>query len=228
MQNNVFFPVERQREMQGSSHYGFAAASAVTVNNIVYRFTPSFLPRSLEDILHTIGAPLAYQNIPQAVLHYFSDLTSWSTLTHQLAFYGCALYFARWPDTLELRRDPETGKQVRRDHRGCTHSCFFVFFLIFIALFVATVGIPYLVSQHIVLPSFLLQEALAAFLGIVVGVLSHIVADSLTTQKVKVLWPDEESYGLGLFSNERPGEYIVLWGFIFLVGVFVGLGWFGI
>jgi len=154
--------------------------------------------------------------------------TSWLTLTHQVAFYGCVLYFARWPDTLELRRDPETGKQVRRDHRGCTHSCFFVFFLIFIALFAGTAGISYLVSQHIVLPSFLLQEALAAFLGIVIGVVSHIVADSLTTQKVKVLWPDEESYGLGLFSNERPGEYVVLWGFIFLVGVFVGLGWFGI
>ena len=214
--------------MQGSSHYGFAAATAVTVNNLVYLFPLRILPEPVVHILQAIGAPLTYQQLPYAAAHYFSDLTSWTRVAHQLAFYACAIWVARWPDALEMKRDRETGKLVRRDHRGCTHSCFFVFFLIFLALFVGTVGIPYLLSLHVSLPAFLIQIALPAFIGVVVGVLSHIFADSLTVKKVKVLWPSEETYGVGLITNEQPGEYIVLWGCIFLVGVCVGLGWFGI
>ena len=64
--------------MQGSSHYGFAAATAVTVNNLVYLFPLRILPEPVVHILQSIGAPLTYQHLPYAAAHYFSDLTSWT------------------------------------------------------------------------------------------------------------------------------------------------------
>jgi membrane-bound metal-dependent hydrolase YbcI (DUF457 family) len=130
---------------------------------------------------------------------------------------------ARLPDQLE-KRGPD---QPDIKHRGCTHSCFAVFLSLLTFGFVAVVGISALVSHHLVLTDFWAKELCVFFLAFVLAIILHIIADSLTTRKVKMLWPDTQSVGLGLFSNGTPGEYLVLWGYIFLTGVLVGVGVFG-
>jgi membrane-bound metal-dependent hydrolase YbcI (DUF457 family) len=156
-------------------------------------------------------------------------------LLHKLTFFLVLGWAARLPDRLEERKeiDPESGKvrTVRRGHRGCTHSCLFLVLLLALFVIGFTFGMSYLQQHHLLLSAFLLKELFAAFLGLVGGIVLHVLADSMTTRGVQVMWPESGQYHMTpevvRFNNGAWQEYAILWGFIFLVGVLVGLGIFG-
>lgn len=206
--------------MQGESHVGFALASGITVNSFFgFMFQPS--SQSLTVVFHPMGAPWNYPFIVAAIHgHTLLDVPSF---IHKLSFYLMLIYCARLPDRLEKRPsgEPKPG------HRGFTHSCCLVFLLIMIISTIFVVGTTWLVTRHIVVNNFFPEEFWSLAFGFLMGIVSHIIADSLTTRKVRMFWPDKDYIGIGAFSNGKPGEYIVLWGYIFLTGVLVALGIFG-
>ena len=99
-----------------------------------------------------------------------------------------------------------------------------VMILCWLSGIVAIVSSVWLASKHILLSTPIVEEVWAGVLGVILAIVLHIVADSLTTRKVPMMWPDKTPVGLGLFSNKTPGEYIVLWSYIFLTGALVALG----
>jgi LexA-binding, inner membrane-associated putative hydrolase len=207
--------------MQGPSHVGFSLAGAVTFTSLLSAMFRGPLPGIANDLVHAVGSPWSY---PLLVHWYHTGAhVDFPSLVHKLSFYWVLGWCARLPDQME-RRPPG---EPRPEHRAFTHSCLFIVLMIscFAGLF--SLGMSWLAAHHVVLSDFLLQEVFAMFLGIVIAVLSHIIADSMTTRKVKVMWPDNTSIGLGLFNNKSAGEYAVLWIYIFLVGALVALGVFG-
>ncbi|HYU76894.1 MAG TPA: metal-dependent hydrolase [Ktedonobacteraceae bacterium] len=207
--------------MQGPSHVGFSLAGAVTFTSLLGALFPERLPGVANDVVHAVGSPWSYP----VFLHWYQtggsvDLAS---LVHKLSFYVVLAWCARLPDQME-RRPPG---EPRPEHRAFTHSCLFVTIMIVFFAGVFTMGMAWLASHRIVLADFWIQEVFALFQGLVMAVFFHILADSLTTRKVKAMWPDNTSVGLGMFNNKSAGEYIVLWGYIFLVGALVALGIFG-
>lgn len=217
--------------MQGKSHVGFAIAGSITINSGPYTLFPHTLPGVAENILHAIGEPFTYGQILSLwQTHHLFDLNLFVILGHKLSFYFLLIICARLPDRLERRKpDNVTGIPVKR--RGFTHSCLLLFSLIFFFVALWIFAGNYSQQRHLVMDPFLIKEIVALFLGMLFAWILHIVADSLTTQGVKVFWPDETYYGLlpksMRFSNGTWPEYIVLWGYIFLTGGLVFLGKFG-
>ncbi len=218
--------------MQGKSHVGFAITGSITINSGLYALFPHTLPGVAENILHAIGEPFTYGQIASLwQRHDLLDPNLFAILGHKLTFYILLIMCARLPDRLERRRlDSTTGIPVK--HRGFTHSCLLLFLLIFffVALWVL-VG-NYSQQRHLMIDPFLIKEIVALFIGMLLAWILHIVADGLTTQGVKVFWPDQTYYGLFpksmRFSNGTWPEYVVLWGYIFLTGGLVFLGKFGV
>jgi membrane-bound metal-dependent hydrolase YbcI (DUF457 family) len=190
--------------MQGPSHVGFALAGAVTFTSLMGVFFPEQLPGVMNDVVHAVGSPWSY---PMFVRWYQTggaiDLIS---LVHKLSFYLVLAFSARLPDQLE-RRPPG---EPRPEHRAFTHSCFFMAIMLIFFAGLLTMAGDWLASHHVTLGDFWIQEAFALLLGLVVAYFLHILADSLTTKKVKAMWPDNTPVGLGMFNNESPGEYAVL------------------
>lgn len=213
--------------MQGPSHVGFALAGGVTITSAVSFFLPRPLPGPIEEVVHAVGTPWGYP----ALLHWLHspglNLTGqgMALLAHKLTFYLLLAWCARLPDQMERRGD----EQPALKHRGFTHSCLLLFLLV-LSFSGLSLGVTHwLATRHLVLTDFWARECSAGFLAIVLACLLHMVADSMTTRGIRAMWPDENFYKLPgpRFSNGRPGEYLVLWGYIFLTGVLVGLGIFG-
>ncbi len=218
--------------MQGKSHIGFAIAGSITINSGLYALFPRTLPGVTENILHAIGDPFTYGQITSLwQTHLLFGPNLFAILGHKLSFYLLLVVCARLPDRLERRRpDSVTGIPVK--HRGFTHSCLLLFLLIFFFVAICIIVGNYFQQRHLVIESFLIKEIVALFLGMLFAWILHIIADGLTTQGVKILWPDETYYGFlpkpMPFSNGTWPEYIVLWGYIFLTGGLVFLGKFGV
>ena len=204
--------------MQGVSHVGFSLAGAVTVNSLLNALFSKPLPGVADDFIHAIGSPWSY---PAAVHAYHTHaLLDFASLIHKVTFYIALAYCARLPDQLERRPPGMPGPK----HRGFTHSCCLVIFMIGFFVALVSFGLSWLTMRRVVLSDFWVKELCACLLAVLLAIVLHIIADSLTKRKVKVMWPDETPVGLGLFSNGTAGEYAVLWGYIFLTGALVALG----
>jgi membrane-bound metal-dependent hydrolase YbcI (DUF457 family) len=231
-----YFTPEGLLRMQGPSHVGFALAGAVTLNSLTNFFIPRPVPGLADDIIHAIGTPYGYPQLTHLCqMHQVTQQLGPDLLIHKLTFFLVLGWASRLPDRLEERKefDPESGRvrTVRRGHRGCTHSCLFLSMLIVLFVMGFSFGMSYLQQHHLILSTFMLKELFAAFLGLIGGILLHVLADSMTTKGVQVMWPESGQYHsmpeVARFNNGAWQEYAILWGFIFLVGVLVGLGVFG-
>lgn len=228
--------------MQGKTHVGFALAGSVTLNNATYVVLPHPLPGAFDDFFHALGQPLTIAQVAHLwQAHQQVNAAIASSLAHKLTFFLILILCARLPDRLERKRGVEARTlsdevALPVKHRGFTHSCFLLFLLTFLFLGLCAFAWTYFQHHPLVLSpvmnDLLVKEVYAAFLGLLFAWFLHIVADSLTTQGVKVFWPDESYYGLLprslRFSNDTWPEYIVLWSFIFVIGGLIFLGIFGI
>jgi membrane-bound metal-dependent hydrolase YbcI (DUF457 family) len=218
--------------MQGKSHVGFAITGSITINSGLYALLPHMLPGVAENVLHAIGQPFTYVQIVSLwQTHHLFDFNSFVILGHKFSFYLLLIICARLPDRLE-RRKPDSVTGIPVKHRGFTHSCLILFFLIFFSIALCVLAGNYFQRQHLVIDPFFIKEVAALFLGVLFAWILHIIADSLTTQGVKIFWPDEKYHGLlprsMRFSNGTWPEYIVLWGYIFLTGGLIFLGKLGV
>ncbi len=92
-------------------------------------------------------------------------------------FYLVLVQLASLPDRLERRKTGDFG--IPGKHRGFTHSCFFLAFLILVGSLVSVFGWQFLVSHHIVLDPVMTRLLTTAGIAVLLAVLMHILADSL-------------------------------------------------
>lgn len=216
--------------MQGPSHVGFALASSMSINSGIYFLFPHALPNDWEYTLHALGKPYAYTAILDVFHHPLLGTTDViTTFIHKVLFYLLLIWSARLPDKME-KREGEDAENIK--HRGATHSLFALFVISLLYFLVYAMLIQYYHQYHTSYALPIIQCLTPLGLGVFIGFITHIFADMLTTRGVKVLWPDETSYGLlprsMRFSNKTWGEYLVLWGFIFITGMFFALGIVGL
>ncbi|MGH2496557.1 MAG: metal-dependent hydrolase [Ktedonobacteraceae bacterium] len=229
--------------MEGKTHVGFALAGAITLNNGMYLLFPHPLPGIFDSIFHAIGTPWTFRGLAhlwQTQQVFMPAVVE--VMGYKLTFFVFLVWCARLPDRLERRKrkGAEAGTlsnvaTLPVKHRGFTHSCFLLFLFISLVAGTATFLEIYFQRHPVelspVIRVFLGKELFAVFLGIFLAFVLHIIADSLTTQGVKVLWPDETYYGSlprsFRFNNDSWPEYIILWLMIFLVGGLIFAGIFG-
>ncbi len=136
---------------------------------------------------------------------------------------------ASLPDRLERRKTGDFG--IPGKHRGFTHSCFFLAFLILIGLLVSVFGWQFLVSHHVVLDPEMTKLLTTAGIAVFLAVVMHILADSLTKMGVRAFWPDDTLVGVipkdMRFTNTSAGPSLVLWGMYFIAGALFALGVIG-
>lgn len=227
--------------MQGPSHVGFALATSMCLNSAVNACFPTPLPNNWEEILHALGQPYTLIYIVAFIHHplYIIEPGILFSVAHKLTFYLLLLLAATAPDRWERRSPRERvigkegttvlGQEERgplQSHRGFTHSL--LLWMLFAALFgtVYIIFMRYLSVTHIVLTGIqieVVEEVIALFLALLLGLFLHSIADMLTRRGVRVLWPDEHHYGFGprswRFKNNSWREYAVVWGMIFLTGI---------
>jgi membrane-bound metal-dependent hydrolase YbcI (DUF457 family) len=83
----------------------------------------------------------------------------------------------------------------------------------------------YLLAQHgFVAPALYISGSHLVFYAVLFGCVMHIAADGLTEGGVPLLWPNHKRFGFPpdprwRFRTGTWPEFIIVWGFIILVGV---------
>ncbi len=201
--------------MKGRSHIGANVFSAVAFNSFFHVVDRVYSWHQISQIINSPQLHTALQS-PQ--------------LLHKVTFYAVVALTARLPDVDQ--RVKWIGR-LAGGHRGCTHSCLSIFLLVALALIVI-VGLPeFLLTRHILVIPFLLQEGIVILKSVVLGWLLHLLADSLTRAGIPIFWPVTMRIGFPpisvlRFKTGSLVEDFVLWGIIFLVGFGVGTGAIGL
>jgi membrane-bound metal-dependent hydrolase YbcI (DUF457 family) len=137
-------------------------------------------------------------------------------LFRKLTYYWTVIKCASVPDQIEKVDD------VDMEHRGFSHSIFFML-LLWGGMFLLYLILKDQLHQHEqVLPSWLVQEMWAGCIGVLAGILLHIVADMLSKRGVKAAWPSNVSLSplpqSLRYSYKKDNEQYLLWLWIFLSG----------
>jgi membrane-bound metal-dependent hydrolase YbcI (DUF457 family) len=83
----------------------------------------------------------------------------------------------------------------------------------------------YLLAQHgFVAPALYIRGSYLVFYAVLFGCVMHIAADGLTEGGVPLLWPNHKRFGFPpdprwRFRTGTWPEFVIVWGFIILVGV---------
>ncbi len=83
----------------------------------------------------------------------------------------------------------------------------------------------YLLTQHgFVTPALYIRGSYLVFLAVLFGCVMHIAADGLTEGGVPLLWPNPKRFGFPpdpqwRFRTGTWPEFVIVWGFMILVGV---------
>src|SRR5450755_2029230 len=211
--------------MNGLDHKGFAVAGAMTVTSLMYDITPKLQSGSAANVLHPTGIPWTWPYL----IHSGLRLDSIETVMMKVVFYLVLIQLASLPDRLERRKTGDFG--IPGKHRGCTHSCFFLAFLILLGAMISVLGWQFLVAHHILLDPVMTRVLTTGAVAFFLAVMMHILADSMTKMGVRALWPDESLMGVlpqdMRFTNTSAGPSLVLWGMYFLAGTLFALGVIG-
>lgn len=203
--------------MDKNAHKGFSLAGSAVLNSLIYDVYPHVVSSSPVDIaLYSVGQPYNFA----AFTHGFPAGLGLETISCKIVFFSVAVLAASFPDRIEKR-----DKGIIGGHRGLSHSLLFLFLLLSCSIFIDGV-------LETFLPSILQHLVGAASFGLFSAILWHIVADMWTKQGVKVLWPDQTSFGW-LPKGIRPTNnaffaYVILWAFMGLVGFLFAKGIVGL
>jgi len=83
----------------------------------------------------------------------------------------------------------------------------------------------YLLAQHgFVTPALYIRESYLVFFAVLFGCVMHIAADGLTQGGVPLLWPNPKRFGFPpnpqwRFVTGTWPEFVIVWGFMIIVGV---------
>ncbi len=222
--------------MQGTSHRGFALAGAMAINSAIYAVKPAPMQNVWELALHVIGRPYTYHMFvlfwQHPTLLISSDLLT--TFLYKLTFYLMLLACSSWPDRWEKKTLEDGTVETRfSPHRGPTHSILILILFISVFGFLYMFAMTYIQLYHVVVSPLILRELCAVAAGFFLAFVLHIIADMLTWDGVKVLWPMETDIGIPPIQRLRPtygspGEYIWLWTIIFVTGILFALNIVGI
>jgi membrane-bound metal-dependent hydrolase YbcI (DUF457 family) len=137
---------------------------------------------------------------------------------------------ASWPDRWERRKLVDGTFETRfTPHRGPTHSIVLIVLMLTLFGFLYMFVMAYMQLYHVVISLVVLRILVEIALGIVAAFVLHILADMLTRDGVKLLWPANADIGIPPIRKLRPlyaspGEYAWLWGILFAAGVLFALG----
>jgi inner membrane protein len=207
--------------MMGKSHLAFNAASAVVVSSMVHvggeTYSWSYLLALLSG--HLAFTPVALPSLLQKGIFYL------------LVLLGALLPDIDHPGSLLGRRCWFISYPLHRcfGHRSITHSLLAVLLLAVTCIALGSTGIALYSSQGASVSPVLLNTLHLALFSLLFGYIMHLLADSLTKEGIPLLWPYEKRYGLLPFTSLRfrTGtwvEYLLLWSFIFCIGVGFGTG----
>lgn len=215
--------------MLGHSHTGFALAGAMSVNSLLYRMVPA-QPNDWEYLYHAAGRPITYQTIVSWFQHPTPPTEDfWLGIIFKFLFYGMIIGCTMFPDHWERRNKEGGGYELRFSHRGPTHSVAIILLFIFVYIFLFMAILGYLHLNNIAVNPLFLRASCALASAFVLAFVFHILADMITREGVKVLWPAEADIGIPPVKSLRPrtgewGEYAWLWLFIFGIGILFTLG----
>ena len=204
--------------MQGLSHKGFAAAGAIGVNTLLASVTAHLFPIGDANVIyHALGSPWHWPD----VLHFFQSGQLFDTgmlflLLRKVTYYWTVVKCASVPDRIEK------VDELDLEHRGFSHSVAFMVLLWGGMFILYLIGKDQLSQHGLTLPAWLNQEIWAGCIGVIAGILLHIVADMFSKKGVKVAWPSDIPISplpeQLRYSYKRDNEQYLLWIWIFLSG----------
>lgn len=204
--------------MQGLSHKGFAAAGAISVNTLLATATARLFPTGDANIIyHALGSPWYCPDL----VHFLYSGQLFSTemlllLLRKATYYWTVIRCASVPDRLEQ------VDELDLEHRGFSHSITFMI-LLWGSMFILYLIAKDQLNQHALnLPIWLTQEIWAGCIGLMAGILLHIVADMLSKRGTKVAWPSDIPVAPLpeplRYSTKKDNEQYALWLWIFASG----------
>jgi inner membrane protein len=93
-----------------------------------------------------------------------------------------------------------------------------------LAIGLQQVVIYLLASRGFVTPALYIRASYLVFFAVLFGCIMHIAADALTEGGVPLLWPNPKRFGFPpnprwRFRTGTWPEFVIVWGFMILVGV---------
>jgi inner membrane protein len=119
--------------------------------------------------------------------------------------------------------------QHKFGHRTLFHSLLGLILGSAIALGVQQIITYLLASRGLTIPARVIGSSHIVFIAVLFGCIMHLLADSLTLEGIPLFWPMKKYFGFPPIRNWRfrtgtwP-EYVIVWGFMLLVGVGIYYG----
>lgn len=209
--------------MMGRSHLAFNAASAVVMSSFVHiggiAYSWPYLLTLLDG--HTLITSMLMPSLTQKCIYYI------------LVLFGALLPDIDHPNSILGRRCVLVSNTLHRwcGHRSITHSILGLVLILALCAGLGSLIIAVCGSQGIVFVASSMTMLHLALFSLLFGYALHLLADSLTKEGIPLLWPYKKRYGLIplVAFRFRVGtwtEHVLLWSFIFCVGVGFGAGSF--
>ena len=111
-------------------------------------------------------------------------------------------------------------------HRTLFHSILGLVLGSLLAIGLEKVVVYLLVQHGLALPAQFVGASHLVFFAVLFGCVMHIAADALTEGGVPLLWPSHKRYGFPpnphwRFRTGTWPEFVIVWGFMIIVGIFI-------
>jgi membrane-bound metal-dependent hydrolase YbcI (DUF457 family) len=174
----------------------------------------------LDSVVHLTGDPLTT-----------AKYVSLTLLVKKAVYYSCVGFGSLLPDIDNARSTMGhkfgwVSKSIQHlaGHRTLFHSLLGLALGSLIALGLEQLVSYLLLTRGLIVPAQLVRGTHLVFFAVLFGCIMHIAADGLTEGGVPLLWPNHRRYGFPSnphwrFRTGTWPEFVIVWGFMLLVGV---------
>ena len=179
----------------------------------------------LDSMLHVTGSPLT-----------MATRVPLSLIVNKAIFYFMVGFGSLLPDIDNARSTlgrklgwVSKGIQRIAGHRTLFHSIVGLVLGSFLAIGLEHVISYLLFTRGYTLPAQIIADSHLVFIAVLFGCIMHIVADGLTEGGVPLFWPNHTRFGFPpnphwRFRTGDWPEYVIVYGFMILVGVGIYYG----
>jgi membrane-bound metal-dependent hydrolase YbcI (DUF457 family) len=174
----------------------------------------------LDSVVHLTGDPLT-----------MAKYVSLTLLVKKAVYYCCVGFGSLLPDIDNARstlghKFGWVSKSIQHlaGHRTLFHSLLGLALGSLIALGLEQLVSYLLFTRGLAVPAQLVRASHLVFFAVLFGCIMHIAADGLTEGGVPLLWPNHRRFGFPpnphwRFRTGTWPEFVIVWGFMLLVGV---------